>query len=85
MNEYAYGKIKSRIKSSEVSHNYILIEWQDQKAQCSVIERTPPYNIMGLPMFFLLGLSFPQNKIAFLDYDKEGVCHYIIGCPINYL
>jgi len=32
-----------------------------------------PANVMGLPMFFLLGLTFPQVRINTLVFDEEGV------------
>ena len=74
--------IKHRLLKSDISDDYMEIYG---KANCSVLEHCASLNVMGLPMFFLLGISFPQAKIALINYDDENVCHYIGDIPIPYL
>lgn len=76
-------RIKSRLQKSDVSDDYL--EIYGNQAKCTVLEHCTSLNVMGLPMFFLLGITFPQAKIAFLEYDDEDVCHYIGDIPFPYL
>ena len=70
-------RIKSRLQKSDVSDDYMEIYGN--------LEHFTFVNVMGLPMFFLLGITFPQVKLTSLEYDHEDVCHYIGDIPFPYL
>lgn len=79
-------RMKSRLQKSDISDDYMEVSWgTTEKAKCTVLEHYTNLNVMGLPMFFLLGLEFPMSKITSLNYDEEEVCHYLMDISIPYL
>jgi len=77
-------KIKSRVLCSDVSDSYIELS-QSSGAQCSILEHCTWLNVMGLPMFFLLGLSFPNQRMTKFNYDDENICNDIMPVSIPFL
>lgn len=63
--------IRSRIKKSDIGADYLVTIIKEENAECIVKEG--PANVMGLPMFFLLGLSFQPNPV----YDEEDIAYNI--------
>lgn len=63
--------IRKRIKKSDIGADYLVTKVKGESAACIVKEG--PANVMGLPMFFLLGLSFQPNPV----YDEENIAHNI--------
>jgi hypothetical protein len=82
--------IRSRIKKNDTGADFLVTEINGETVNCIVKEDLPevrkPANVMGLPMFFLLGLSFTQNRLATFTYDEDDVAHDVGKiCNVAYL
>lgn len=73
--------IRCRIEKSDIGADYLVTNVNGESAKCIVKEDLPeihkPANVMGLPMFFLLGLSFQQNRVAAFEYDGDDIAHNV--------
>jgi hypothetical protein len=69
--------ISSRFVKSDIGPDYLVTKINEESAKCIVKEIHKPANVMGLPMFFLLGLSFQQNRVAAFEYDRDDIAHNV--------
>jgi hypothetical protein len=75
--EVLYGLIKPRLVRSDVGESFMQTLVNGNVVKIVVKREVPtihqPANIMGLPMFFLMGLTFKQQRIATLVFDENDV------------
>ena len=71
--------LKERIHKSDVGPDYLKTNLNGENVECVVKDDVPkshqPANIIGLPMFFLLGIQFPKQRLSTFNYDEQDVAY----------
>jgi hypothetical protein len=81
--------IKPRLIKNEVGNDHIVTQVNNKSVICVVSpmedERHQPANLIGLPLFFLMGIQFTEQKVSSFEYDKDDIAHEVVTQSLLYL
>jgi len=78
-----FNLLRPRIIENEVGDSFIKMIINGESVKLVVVESVPlqhqPANIMGLPMFFLMGLHFKQQQSSPFLFGADIVAHDVVS------
>jgi hypothetical protein len=82
--------LKPRLIMNEIGCDHIVSTLHGKEVKCVIVpmedERHHPANVIGLPIFFLLGIQFTQGKVSSFEYNTDNIARGIVSMPlVSYL
>lgn len=74
--------LRSRLVRNDVGHDYIETTVNGIRVKCAVAPAPnddDDVNLVGLPLFFLLGLEFEQDALSHFCFDKDNIARNVVA------
>ena len=74
--------LKSRLVRNDVGHDYIETTVDGNRVDCAVAPAPnddDDVTLVGLPLFFLLGLEFKQDALSHFSFDKDNIARDVVA------